>query len=97
MNLQITEIRIRLVRASRHGVVASAAVTVDDALAIHDILVVRREDRLFVVMPGRTCPDGLHRDLVHPIRQDVRAELMSAVLSAYHREEQRNRQKTIYS
>ncbi len=93
--MNITEIRIRLIRQPRGGVVATAAITIDHALAVHDILVVEEGDRLFLAMPSRRCADGLYRDLVHPIRQESRQELTRAVLAAYRKECLRQRAEAI--
>ena len=89
--MNITEIRIRLMRQPRNGVVASASVTIDSALVIHEILVVEQGGKQFLSMPSRRCADGLHRDLVHPAEAGVRRELTEAVLLAYRREAFRQR------
>ena len=89
--MNITEIRIRLMRNPKGGVMAAAAVVIDDALAVHDILGIEEEGRQFLAMPSRRCPDGLHRDMVHPIDAESRRELTQAVLSAYRQERRRSR------
>ena len=84
--MNITEIRIRLMRQPRNGVVAAAAVTIDQALVVHEILVVEQNGKCFLSMPSRRCADGMHRDLVHPLEEGTRRQLTEAVVSAYRRE-----------
>ena len=62
---------------------AVVSVTIDGALAIHDIKVIYAREKFFIVMPSRKNPDGTYRDIVHPINADFRAELEGAVIKAY--------------
>lgn len=63
---------------------AIVSVTLDDALAVHDIKVIYARERYFIVMPSRKNPDGTYRDIVHPINAGFRAELENAVIDAYN-------------
>ena len=91
--MKITDIRIRLNpdAVTGYGVLGTADVTIDDAVAVHDIRILRREEKIFLAMPSRRCADGQMRDLVHPIHTEVRTELTEAVLTAYRRQETRRR------
>ena len=62
---------------------AVVSITIDGALAIHDIKVIFARDKYFIVMPSRKNPDGTYRDIVHPINAEFRAELEGAVIKAY--------------
>ena len=81
--MTITDIKIRrlLPQGRLKGVIS---VTFDNAFAVHDIKVVQGEDRLFVAMPSRKDENGVFRDIVHPISQEARDVIESAILSAYH-------------
>ena len=73
--MQITEIKIRkLLDSGRLRAVVS--VTFDGVFAVHDIKVVQGERRLFVAMPSRRDEGGTFRDVVHPIRQCLKATKM---------------------
>lgn len=81
--MQITDIKIRKF-FDEGPMKAIVSVTLDDALAVHDIKVIYARDRFFIVMPSRKNPDGTYRDIVHPINAAFRQELESAVIDAYH-------------
>ncbi|MBQ1260843.1 MAG: septation regulator SpoVG [Clostridia bacterium] len=81
--MQITDIKIRKF-FDEGPMKAVVSVTLDDALAVHDIKVIYARDRYFIVMPSRKNADGTFRDIVHPINAGFRAQLEEAVIDAYH-------------
>lgn len=81
--MQISDIRIRkILQEGRLRAVVS--LTIDDAIALHDIKLVQGEERLFVAMPSRRDENGVFRDIVHPITGEARREIESKILDAYH-------------
>lgn len=82
--MQITDVKIRKIFDDADPMKAIASVTFDGQLAVHDIKVIYAKEKYFIVMPSRKNPDGTFRDIVHPINSDFRAELESAVISAYN-------------
>lgn len=62
---------------------AVVSVTFDDAIVIHDIKVIEGQDKLFIAMPSRKTPDGVFKDIAHPINAEMRESLQSAILSKY--------------
>ena len=66
---------------------AVASVTIDDAVAVHNVKVIKTDDKTFVAMPFEAYKnkDGkeTRRDGVHPITSEVRTELEEAVITAY--------------
>ncbi|BCI60528.1 septation regulator SpoVG [Solibaculum mannosilyticum] len=81
--MTITEVRVRrLYNEARLRAVVS--VTLDNALAIHDIKVIEGPERFFVAMPSRREPEGGYRDIVHPISAEMRHQLEDAVMKEYH-------------
>lgn len=80
--MEITDIRIRKLYEETR-LKALVSVTLGQELAIHDIKVIQGPNRLFVAMPSRKDENGLFRDIIHPITQEVREQLESAVLLAY--------------
>ena len=80
--MEITDIRIRkLYDESR--LKALVSVTLEQELAIHDIKIIQGPQRLFVAMPSRKDENGLFRDIIHPITQDMRMQLEEAILREY--------------
>lgn len=81
--MQITDVKIRKTFDDENPMKAIASVTFDHELALHDIKVIYAKEKMFVVMPSRKNPDGLYRDIAHPINSKFRETLESAVLAAY--------------
>ena len=84
--MNITDVRIRMVQKEDTKLKAVASITLDDAIAIHDIKIVEGTDGCFVAMPSRKTQDGEYRDIAHPINADARNVLISAVMAAYEKE-----------
>ena len=86
--MQITDIKIRKL-FDDGPMKAVVSITLDNAVAVHDVKVIYAREKYFIVMPSRKNPDGTYRDIVHPINAQFRAELESAVLAEYEREVER--------
>lgn len=80
--MEITDVKVRKL-FDDGPMKAIVSVTFDNQLAVHDIKVINARDKFFIVMPSRKNPDETYRDIVHPINAPFRAELESAVISAY--------------
>lgn len=80
--MEISDIRIR--KTMRDGRLrAVVSVTLDNAVAIHDIKIVQGDDRLFVAMPSRREEAGNYRDIIHPINSSSRSALENSIIQAY--------------
>lgn len=80
--MEISDIRIRrILQEGRLRAVVS--LTIDDAVALHDIKVVQGDERLFVAMPSRRDETGAYRDIVHPISVEARRQIETRILDAY--------------
>ncbi len=82
--MQITDIKIRKI-ITEGRLRAIISITVDDALAVHDIKVVQGDERLFVAMPSRKDESGIFRDIVHPISVEARHQIEDQILDAYEK------------
>lgn len=83
--MQITDIRIRMITKEDSKLKAVASVTIDDAIAIHDIKIIDGTKGIFMVFPSRKTDDGF-KDIVHPVSTEVRTMIISKVLAAYYDE-----------
>ena len=80
--MQITDVRVR--KVTKEGKMkAVVSITIEDEFVVHDIKVIEGEKGLFIAMPSRKAADGEYRDIAHPIGQEMRQKLESAILSAY--------------
>ena len=80
--INITDVKIRrLLHDGRLRAIVS--VTLDDAIALHDIKVIEGEKGLFIAMPSKKALDGEYRDIAHPINSDTRNRIQSMILEKY--------------
>ena len=79
--MEISDIRIRKMY-EENRLKALVSVTIGGEIAIHDIKVIQGPQRLFVALPSRKDENGMFRDIIHPITQQVRTQLEQAVLKA---------------
>lgn len=81
--MEISDIKIR--KTMNDGRLrAVVSITIDNAIAIHDIKLVQGDDRMFVAMPSRREESGIFRDIIHPISSNVRDKLEGQILDAYY-------------
>ncbi len=80
--MEISDIKIR--KTMHEGRLrAVVSITIDNAIAIHDIKLVQGDERMFVAMPSRREDSGIFRDIIHPISSNVREEIEEKILDAY--------------
>ncbi len=83
--MNITDIRIRIVNNGNEKLKAVASITIDDELVVHDIKVISGKDGYFLSMPSRITKEGDHKDIVHPIKTEVREMLKEKILAEYEK------------
>lgn len=82
--MEITDIKIRKIFHDDSPMKAIVSVTFDAQLAVHDIKVIYAREKYFVVMPSRKNPEGVFRDIVHPITSSFRTQLEEQIIDAYN-------------
>jgi len=83
MNMNVSDVRVRIVKSDNSKIRASASITIDGCFVVHDIKVIEGEEGYFIAMPRRKTPDGQFKDIVHPLDTATRTELTQVVLKAY--------------
>ena len=81
--MNISDIRIRLVKKDDSKLKAVASITIDECFVVHDIKVVQGPEGLFISMPSRKTPEGEFKDIAHPIKTETREELRKVILDAF--------------
>ena len=82
--MEITDVRVRLLTNSKINAKAVATVTVDNAIAIHNIFITEdAEGKLHMSMPARKTVEGKYIDIVHPINAEIRASMQEKIFAAY--------------
>ncbi len=84
--LNITDVKIRLVKTENEKFKAVASIVVDGCFAIHDVKILQGDDSLFIAMPSRRTPDGVFKDVAHPINAETREYIQNLILDAYRKE-----------
>ncbi len=84
--MEITDIRIRMIKKSEGRLKAVASLTIDNAIALHDIKILEQADGYFIAMPSRKTQDGEYRDIAHPINSETREILSDLILKAFKAE-----------
>lgn len=82
--MNISDIRIRKVLQDGR-LRAVVSMTVDNAIAVHDIKIVQGDERMFVAMPSRRDETGAFRDVIHPISPEARGEIEKCIIDAYEK------------
>lgn len=80
--MNITNINMKKIEAEGR-VKALASITIDDDFVIHDIKVVKGQDKTFVAMPSKRNANGEFKDIAHPINNETRTQIEEAILSKY--------------
>jgi stage V sporulation protein G len=76
--MQITEVRIQIIKAPRNKLMAFASLTLDDALVIKDFQIFSAPNGCFVGMPSRKMPDGTWRETVFAISTELSEQITQA-------------------
>lgn len=85
--MNITEVRIRLVKKDEGKMKAIASITIDDCFVVHDIKIIQgNEGGYFIAMPSKKTPDGEFKDIVHPLNTATREMLSEAIISKFEKE-----------
>ena len=81
--MNISDIRIRIVKKDENKLKAVASLTIDECFAVHDIKIIEGNQGLFIAMPSRKTPDGTFKDIVHPLDTATREKLSNLILAEY--------------
>ncbi len=83
--MNITEIRIRLLKKEDTKLKAVATLTIEDCFVIHDIKIIENEDACFIAMPSKKTPSGEFKDIVHPLNTETREMLSKMIIEEYRK------------
>ena len=84
--MNITEVRIRLVKSDEGKLKGVASITIDDCFVVHDVKIIEGSDDYFIAMPSKKAVDGEYRDIAHPINSGTRERIQSIILEEYQKE-----------
>ncbi len=81
--MNITEIRVRLIKKDEGKLKAVASITIDDCFVVHDVKIIEGADDYFIAMPSKKTPDGEYKDIVHPLNTETREKLRDLILAEF--------------
>ena len=86
--MKVTDIRIRIGRQTENieRLKAYADITFDESFVVHGLKIIDGQNGLFVAMPSRRIPNGEFKDIVHPIKPELRAEITKVILEKFEQE-----------
>ena len=86
--MKVTDIRIRIGKQTENNerLRAYADITFDESFVIHGLKTIDGQNGLFVAMPSRRMPNGEFKDIVHPIKPELRAEITKVILEKFEQE-----------
>ena len=86
--MKVTYIRIRIGRQTENieRLKAYADITFDESFVVHGLKIIDGQNGLFVAMPSRRMPNGEFKDIVHPIKPELRAEITKVILEKFEQE-----------
>lgn len=82
--MEITEVRITLKNEVK--LKAFASVTFDDCFVLRGLKVISGAQGFFISMPSRRTRLGTFQDIAHPITNEMRMKIETAILDAFETE-----------
>jgi stage V sporulation protein G len=79
--MNVTDVVIRRI-VDNNGLKAIVSVTLDQEIVIHNIRIMSKDDRLYVLYPNHRHKDK-ERGLVYPISRVAQEKLEQAVIAGY--------------
>ncbi len=84
--MEVTEVKVFPVKNEDERLKAFATITFDNCFIVRDLKVINGNEGLFVAMPSKKRKDGQYKDIAHPLNNETRELIETAVLSAYNEE-----------
>jgi len=81
--LNISDVRVRIVKKDDSKLKAVASITIDECFVVHDIKVIEGSQGYFIAMPSRKTPEGEYKDVVHPLNTETREQIRTAILAEF--------------
>lgn len=79
--MEVTEVNVFPVNEDK--LKAYVTITFDNCFVVRDLKIINGKDGLFVAMPSKKRKDGTFKDTAHPLNNETRDMIESAVLTAY--------------
>jgi len=84
--MQITDVKIFMLKQEKHGLKAFASITIDNSLVIQDFRIINTAHGYVVAMPSRKLPSGEYKETVFTISTQLSEHITGSVLRVFHDE-----------
>lgn len=85
--LEVTDIKLKKVNNGGR-MIGDASITLNGCLVIHNIKLIKTDEKRIIAFPSRKVPDGTFKDITHPINSELRGYIESVIFDLYDREEE---------
>lgn len=85
VEMNITEVRVKIVDLPNQPLRAKATFTIDDCFVVHDAKIMDGKGGLFICMPCKRLGTGERVDIVHALNNETREIISKALFSAYEK------------
>ena len=87
--IKITDVKITL-KTNQEPLKAFASITFEECFVIHDLRIIKKDERIFVAMPSKKINhsyqnQSYYKDIAHPINKTMREFIENTVLKEYKR------------
>jgi stage V sporulation protein G len=93
--VEITKVTVREI--DMNMVKGLASIVIDDCFVVHELRVVDGDRGYFVAMPSRKLPNGDFKDIAHPLNSDTREIIQEAVLRAFFKMKEEEKEEETFS
>lgn len=88
--MNITSIRVTRAESTNGKLIGYADVTLNNAIAIHGIKIIKGDEKNFIAFPSvrsydRETGATAYRDIIHPINQETRKKFEDAIFAEFNK------------
>lgn len=84
--IEITDVKLKKVN-SAGKMIGDVSITLNDCLVIHNIKIIKTEEKRIIAFPSRKVADGSFKDITHPINSELRNYVEKVILDLYDKDE----------
>ena len=83
--MKITSVKINLL-PDEDKIKAYASIVIDDCFIVHDLKIIRTDDKFFVAMPSKKDKaKDMFQDVAHPLNKKTRKAIQKAIFKQYEK------------
>lgn len=80
--IDVSNVRLHPVDTGNEQLLSFASIILEDEFVIHDIRLVKTEQKIIVAMPNERHKGG-YRDIAHPLTNECRTRIRRELVNAY--------------